>query len=72
MIVLTKRSSEKFIVNHRQIACIEMIPETKIVMTTKEYYIVNEAPDEVLDLIIEYTAKVKDVYRSISIEDSRP
>lgn len=72
MIILTKRSSEKFIVNHNQIACIEMIPESKVVMMNRDFYIVSETPEEILDLIIEYTAKVKDIHRAISIEDTRP
>lgn len=71
MIVLTKRSGEKFIVNHNQIVCIEMIPETKVVMMNRDYYIVTETPEEVLDLITNYTAKVKDIHRAISIEDHR-
>ncbi len=71
MIILTKRSSEKFIVNHNQIACIEMIPESKVVMMNRDYYIVSETPEEILDLITDYTAKVKDIHRAISIEDNR-
>ena len=46
MIVLTKRNHEKFLVNHRQIECIEMIPETKITMMNRDYYIVRETPEE--------------------------
>lgn len=40
MIVLRKMNNEKFLVNHNQIECIELIPECKIVMMNHDYYIV--------------------------------
>ena len=71
MIVLTKRNNEKFLVNHNQIQCVEMIPESKIVMMNRDYYIVKETPEEIIRKIAEYTAKIQDVHRSLSIEDKR-
>ncbi|MFI3251417.1 MAG: flagellar FlbD family protein [Eubacteriales bacterium] len=71
MIILTKRNNEQFVVNHRQISCIETIPETKVVLMNRDYYIVLETPEEVVEKIIDFTAKVKDVYRVISIVDHR-
>ena len=71
MIVLTKRNNEKFLVNHNQIQCVEMIPESKIVMMNRDYYIVKETPEEIIQKIAEYTAKIQDVHRSLSIEDKR-
>ena len=71
MIVLTKRNNEKFLVNHNQIQCIEMIPESKIVMMNRDYYIVKETPEEIIRKIAEYTAKIQDVHRALSIEDKR-
>ena len=41
MIVLTKRNGERFLLNHNQIQCIEMIPESKIVMMNRDYFIVK-------------------------------
>ena len=64
MIKLTKRNHEKFLVNHLQIECIEMIPESKIVMMNRDYFIVRETPEEIVAKIAEYTAKVKDVLKS--------
>ncbi len=58
MIKLTKRNHEKFLVNHLQIECIEMIPESKIVMMNRDYFIVRETPEEIVAKIAEYTAKV--------------
>mgnify|MGYP001137139535 CR=1 FL=1 len=71
MIVLTKRNNEKFLVNHNQIQCVEMIPESKIVMMNRDYYIVKETPEEIIRKIAEYTAKIQDVHRALSIEDKR-
>ena len=71
MIMLTKRNHEKFLVNHLQIECIEMIPESKIVMMNRDYFIVRETPEEIVAKIAEYTAKVKDVYREITVSDAR-
>ena len=45
MIVLTKMNHERFLINHLQIECIEVIPESKIVMMNHDYYLVRETPD---------------------------
>ena len=71
MILLTKRNNDKFLLNHRQIQCIEMIPETKIVMVNHDYFLVQESTDEIIDKIASYNAKVMDIHREISIEDKR-
>ena len=71
MILLTKRNDEKFLLNHRQIQCIEMIPETKIVMVNHDYFLVRETAEEIIDKIANYNAKVLDIHREISIEDKR-
>ena len=71
MIVLTKMNGEKFLLNHRQVECIEMIPESKIVMMNHDYYLVQEKPDEIIQKIADYTAKVQDVHRALTVEDRR-
>lgn len=71
MIVLTKMNQEKFLVNHLQIECIEIIPETKIVMMNRSYYLVRETADEIIGKIAEYNAKVMDIHRMIAIQDNR-
>ena len=71
MIVLTKRNHEKFLVNHLQIECIECIPESKIVMMNRDFYLVRETTDEIIQKIAEYNAKVQDIHREISIVDKR-
>ena len=71
MIVLTKRNNERFLVNHNQIESIEMIPESKIVMMNREYFIVKESPEDIIKKIQEYNAKVQDVHRVITVTDRR-
>ncbi|MCI8437407.1 MAG: flagellar FlbD family protein [Lawsonibacter sp.] len=71
MIQLTKRNGERFLVNHTQIESIEMIPESKIVMMNRDYFIVRESPEQIIKRIAEYTAKVQDVRRELDIVDRR-
>lgn len=71
MIQLTKRNGERFLVNHMQIESIEMIPESKIVMMNRDYFIVRESPEQIIKRIAEYTAKVQDVRRELNIVDRR-
>ena len=56
MIYLTKINGEQFLVNCDQIGTIESIPESKVVMMNKEYFIVKEKPQEIIDKIIDYRA----------------
>ena len=71
MIVLTKRNNERFLVNHLQIESIEMLPESKINMMNRDYFIVKEEPEVIIKRIQEYNAKVQDVHRAITIQDRR-
>jgi flagellar protein FlbD len=71
MILLTKRNGDKFLVNEMQIECIEMIPESKVIMMNHDYYLVLEKTDEIIDKISQYHAKVQDIYREITVTDAR-
>jgi len=71
MIVLTKMNKERFLVNHNQIECIECIPESKIMMMNHDFYIVRESAEEIVQKIAEYNAKVQDIYRELTITDTR-
>ena len=71
MIVLTKRNNERFLVNHNQIESSEIIPESKIVMMNRDYFIVKESPEDIIKQIQEYNAKVQDVHRVITVTDRR-
>ena len=71
MILLTKRNNEQFLLNHLQIQCIEMIPETKIVMVNRDFFLVRESVEEIIHKIASYNAKVQDIHREISVVDKR-
>ena len=67
MIKLTKLNDEEFVLNSNQIESIEQIPETKIVLMNKDFYIVQESIDEIIDKIIEFNAKIADLNRRIQV-----
>ena len=71
MIVLRKMNNERFLVNHNQIECIELIPEGKIVMMNHAYYLVKDTVEEIIQKIADYNAKVQDIHREISVLDRR-
>lgn len=70
MIMLTKTSGERFLVNHLQIECIELIPETKIVMMNRDFYLVLESVQDITSRIADYNAKVMDIHRTVSVNDT--
>lgn len=67
MIKLTKLNDEEFVLNSDQIETIEQIPETKIVLMNKDFYIVQETIDEILDKIIVFNAKIADLRKRIQV-----
>ena len=71
MIVLTKMNKERFLVNHNQIVCIELIPECKVVMMNHDFYLVRETEEDIIRKITEYNAKVLDIHRELTIVDRR-
>jgi flagellar protein FlbD len=71
MISLQKMNGERFLINHNQIACIELIPECKIMMMNHDYYIVRDTVDAIIQKIADYNAKVQDIHRVISVTDRR-
>ena len=71
MIVLQKMNGERFLVNHNQIECIELIPECKIVMMSHDYYLVRDTVEEIIHKIADYNAKVQDIHREITVNDRR-
>ena len=71
MIVLTKMNKERFLLNHNQMEYIESIPETRIVMMNHDAYIVKETPEQIVQKIAEYSAKVQDIHRQVTVTDKR-
>lgn len=70
MIRLTKLNNEEFVVNCNQIGCIELIPEAKIIMMNKDFYIVKEGIQEIIDKVIEYNAKIYNMHKKIVVVNS--
>lgn len=58
MIELTKINQEPFVLNSDQIQTIEMIPESKVVLMNKEFFVVLESPEEIIEKIITYNARI--------------
>lgn len=58
MIRLTKINDEEFILNCKQIERIEMIPESKVILTSGKHYIVKESPDDIIQQVIDFNAKI--------------
>ena len=58
LIELHKLSGEPFYLNEDQIEMVKFIPETKIVMMNKEFYIVQDSGEQVVGKIIEFKRKI--------------
>ena len=58
MIFLTKLNGEEFVLNCTQIQMIELIPESKVVLMNKEFFIVRESAQEIIDKTIGYSAAI--------------
>ena len=71
MIQLRKMNNERFLLNHNQIECIELIPECKIVMMNHDYYLVKDTVEEIIKKIADYNAKVQDINRQSTVIDKR-
>lgn len=67
MIRLTKLNKEEFVLNCSQIEYIELIPESKVIMMNKDFFLVRESADEIIDKIIEYNAKVYALHRRLNV-----
>lgn len=67
MIKLTKLNNEEFVLNSCQIECIELIPESKVILMNRDFYIVKESSDEIINRIIEYNAKVYALHKQITV-----
>ncbi len=54
MIELTGLNGKLLFINPMQMECIQVIPETKIVMMNGKYHIVKESPHEIADIVKEF------------------
>lgn len=67
LIKLTKLNGEIFVINSSQIQSIEIIPESKVILMNREFYIVRESADEIIKKIAEYNAKIYDLHKRIRV-----
>ena len=58
MIKLTKLNNESFVINESQIECIESIPDTKVILMNKEFFLVKETPDVIIEKTIKFRARI--------------
>ena len=58
MIKLTRLIGEQIVVNSNQIMLVDSIPESKVVFMNKEFYIVKESPDEIIDRVAAFHRKI--------------
>ena len=59
MIMLTKLNDEKIILNCEQVEAVEFIPEAKVIMMNRKFYIVKESGEEIIEKTIEYNGKIR-------------
>ncbi|MEY8410262.1 flagellar FlbD family protein [Lachnospiraceae bacterium 62-26] len=56
--MLTKLNNTKIVLNCAQIESVELIPESKILMTNGKFYIVKEGAEEIIEKTIEYNGRI--------------
>ncbi|MCI8600837.1 MAG: flagellar FlbD family protein [Oscillospiraceae bacterium] len=69
MVYLTKLNGTPFVLNADLIELIESNPDTTIRMTDKNYFIVRESIDEVVNRVIDFKRKCSDVCSRLHLAD---
>ena len=58
MVILTKLNNQEFTINCDLIETMEQTPDTVIVMTTGNKYVVKETPEEVINKIVQFKRNI--------------
>ena len=58
MIMLTKLNNAKVVLNSAHIESVELIPESKVLMTNGKFYIVKESAEEIIENTIAYNGRI--------------
>ena len=58
MVILTKLNNQEFTINSDLIETMEQTPDTVIVMTTGNKYVVKETPEEVINKIVQFKRNI--------------
>jgi flagellar protein FlbD len=61
MIKVTKLDGKEFLINPYQIECIEVNPDTTLLMLSGKSYILRDEVDDVLDRIVAYHKKISPI-----------
>ena len=62
MIMLTKLNKHHFVFNEDQVECIDLIPESKVIMMNGRFHVVKESPEEIIQKTIEYKGAIKNAF----------
>ena len=68
MVLLRKLNGEEFVINSEQIQMIELIPESKVVLMNKEFFIVQESPEEIIEKATNYEAAIINKARALALD----
>ena len=58
MVILTKLNDQVFTINDDLIETMEQTPDTVIVMTTGNKFVVKETPEEIIDKIVQFKRQI--------------
>lgn len=58
MVILTKLNDQLFTINDDLIETMEQTPDTVIVMTTGNKFVVKETPEEIIDKIVQFKRQI--------------
>ena len=61
MIRLTRLNDQEIVINCAQIECIDIIPESKIIMMNGKFYIVKESVEEIIKKSLDYNEKINTI-----------
>ena len=59
MIILTKLNKQRIVINEDQVECIDLIPESKVIMMNGRFHVVRETPEEIIEKTIEYKGAIE-------------
>ncbi|MCI8376671.1 MAG: flagellar FlbD family protein [Lachnospiraceae bacterium] len=69
MVILTKLNQQRIVINEDQVECIDLIPESKVIMMNGRFHVVKESPEEIIQKTIEYKGAIKSIRTNkVSIE----
>ena len=69
MIRLHRLNNSEFLLNPNHIELIEETPDTIITLTNDRKYVVKERPEEVIDLIIDYSRSINLNVRKVVLHE---